>query len=291
MVPQTGERQQGAFMNAREVNLAKGRSIRRCNGTAALVAGLLAFSSLGLAQSDSANRTAPVDASATAPKDSFVVKLLRPLGPYQNSPMTPVVRLKEFEDDTIRVFPLIRAAVNAGVSQGIDSPPEWGQGAAGYTERFVSDLAVNGVHQAISFGAGTLFHEDNRYFAFGKTTAHGRVMHALLSPFETHHEDGRVSFGYSNVLGAVGAGFASRLWLPPSQQGGGNIAQCIGFSFLGEAGFKYFPGVCAGSDSENTEAVKRSSRRRDEAWQLAKGRLPIGRRLTTCRHGPAGHQR
>jgi hypothetical protein len=208
-------------------------------GTTALAVGLLAFSSIGLAQTDSADRVAPADAS-TPPKDSFVVKSLRPLGPYENSPMTAVVRLKEFKDDTIGFFPLIRAAANAGVSQGIDSPPEWGQGAAGYTGRFVNDLAINGVHQAIAFGAGTLFHEDNRYFASGNTTPHGRVIHALLSPFETHHEDGGASFGYSNVLGAVGAGFASRLWLPESQQGGGNIARSIGFSFLGEAGFNTF---------------------------------------------------
>jgi hypothetical protein len=154
--------------------------------------------------------------------------------------MTAEVRLKEFKDDTIGFFPLFRAAANAGVSQGIDSPSEWGQGAAGYTERFANDLAINGLHQAITFGAGTLFDEDNRYFASDKTTPHGRVLHALLSPFETHHEDGRVGFGYSNILGAVGAGFLSRAWMPPSQQGGGNIARSIGFSFLGEAGFNTF---------------------------------------------------
>lgn len=227
-------------MNARE--LPKCGSIRRCSNAkaTALVAGFLAFSSVSLAQTDSANRVAPADTSTPQAKDNFIVKLLRPLGPYEKSPMTPVVRLKEFKDDTFGTFPLIRAAGNAGMSQGIDSPPEWGQGAAGYAERFVNDLAINGVHQAITFGAGTLFHEDNRYFASGKITAHGRAVHALLSPFETHHEDGRVSLGYSNVMGAVGAGFLSRAWLPPSQQGGRNIAQSIGFSFLGEAGFNTF---------------------------------------------------
>jgi hypothetical protein len=210
-----------------------------CRRAIALSVVFAIFVSVGFAQSDAADRAAAADPSAVQPKDSFVVKLLRPLAPYENSPMTAVVRLKEFEDDTIGAFPLIRAAADAGVSQGIDSPPEWG-GAAGFTERFANDLAINGVHQAISFGAGTLFHEDNRYFPSGKSTAKGRVMHALLSPFETHREDGRVAFGYSNVLGAVGAGFASRLWLPPSQQGGDNIARCIGYSFLGEAGFNTF---------------------------------------------------
>jgi hypothetical protein len=201
--------------------------------------------SMALAQSDSADRAVPgehslpVDASSGS-NDSFVVKLLRPLAPYEKSPMTDAVRLKELEYDTIGGFPLFRYAADAAVSQGMDSPSEWGQGTEGYAKRFANAFATNAAHQAITYGAATLFQEDNRYFASGKTTAKARTIHALLSPFETHREDGRLAFGYSNVLGAAGAGFLSRAWEPPSWQGGANIARCIGFSFLSEAGFNTF---------------------------------------------------
>jgi hypothetical protein len=110
----------------------------------------------------------------------------------------------------------------------------------GYGERFASDLAFNGVHQVIAYGAATVFREDNRYFTSGKTTAAGRTIHAMLSPFETHHQDGRASFSYSNVLGVVGAGFLSRAWEPPSEQGGTHIARRISYSFLGAAAFNTF---------------------------------------------------
>jgi hypothetical protein len=199
----------------------------------------LVCGSVGFAQSSGADRVAPSNDS-TPPKDGFIVKLLRPLGPYENSPVTGALRLKAFEDDTIGAFTIFKEAAVAGVSQGIDLPHEWGQGVGGYGERFASDLAFNGVHQTIAYGAATIFHEDNRYFASGKTTAAGRTIHAMLSPFETHHQDGRASFSYSNVLGVVGAGFLSRAWEPESEQGGTHVARSIGYSFLGAAAYNTF---------------------------------------------------
>jgi hypothetical protein len=199
----------------------------------------LACGSLGFAQNNTADRVAPAHDSAPS-KDGFVVKLLRPLGPYENSPITGPLRVKAFEDDTIGAFTIFKEAAVAGVSQGLGIPHEWDQGVGGYGERFASDLAFNGVHQVIAYGAATVFREDNRYFASGKTTTAGRTIHAMLSPFETHHQDGRASFSYSNVLGVVGAGFLSRAWEPPSEQGGTHVARSIGYSFLGAAAFNTF---------------------------------------------------
>jgi hypothetical protein len=199
----------------------------------------LVCGSLGFAQGNAADRVAPADPNAE-PHDNFIVKLLRPLGPYDNSPITGPLRVKAFEDDTIGAFTIFKEAAVAAVSQGLGIPHEWGQGVGGYGERFASDLAFNGVHQTIAYGTATVFHEDNRYFASGKTTAAGRTIHAMLSPFETHHEDGRASFSYSNVLGVVGAGFLSRAWEPPSEQGGSHVARSIGYSFLGAAAYNTF---------------------------------------------------
>jgi hypothetical protein len=199
----------------------------------------LVCGSFGFAQSNGADRVAPANDS-TPPRDGFIVKLLRPLGPYENSPITGALRLKAYEDDTIGAFTIFKEAGVAAVSQGIGIPHEWGQGVGGYGERFASDLAFNGVHQTIAYGAATVFQEDNRYFASGKTTAAGRTIHAMLSPFETHHLDGRASFSYSNVFGVVGAGFLSRAWEPPSEQGGAHVARSIGYSFLGAAAFNTF---------------------------------------------------
>jgi hypothetical protein len=197
------------------------------------------FVSIGFAQGNGADRNATVDAT-TPPKDGFLVKLLRPLGPYENAPINGELRKKAFEDDTIGAFTIFKEAAVAAFDQGIDLPREWGQGVGGYGERFANDLAFNGVHQTIAYGTGLLFHEDNRYFASEKTSATGRTVHALLSPFETHHDNGHVGFSFSNVLGVVGAGFLSRAWEPPSEQGGGHVARSIGYSFLGAAAYNTF---------------------------------------------------
>jgi hypothetical protein len=148
--------------------------------------------------------------------------------------------VKAYKADAIGAFTIFKEAAAAAVSQGIGIPHEWGHGAGGYGERFASDLAFNGLHQTIAYGAATVFHEDNRYFASGKTTAAGRTIHAMLSPFETHHQDGRASFSYSNVVGVVGAGFLSRAWEPPSEQDRAHVARSIGYSFLGAAAFNTF---------------------------------------------------
>ena len=191
------------------------------------------------AQGNSADRTAAASTPAP-PSDGFLVELIRPLGPYEKTPIDRRLRWKAFKDDTIGAFTLFKEASAAAIIQGLDIPHEWGQGVEGYGKRFANDLAFNGVHQTIAYGAATLFHEDNRYFASGKTTTHARIIHAMLSPFETHREDGRLAFSYSNVLGTVGAGFISRAWDPPSEQGGQHIATAIGLSFLGGAAYNTF---------------------------------------------------
>jgi hypothetical protein len=196
------------------------------------------FCSLAFGQSNSADRVAAPEAAP--PKDNLLVKLLRPLGPYENAPVTPALRWKAYEDDTFGAFTIFKEASTAAIMQGLNIPHEWGQGIGGYGERFASDLAFNGVHHTVEFGAASLFHEDNRYFASEKTTTKGRVIHAVLSPFETHHEDGSVGFSYSNVLGVTSAGFLSRTWEPTSAQGGSHIARSIGYSFLGAAAFNTF---------------------------------------------------
>lgn len=188
-----------------------------------------ACGSLGLAQTDSANRVAPVDAAP--PQDGYIVKLLRPMAPSAQTPPTAKTRLKEYENDTIGTYVILREAAIAGVGQWMNSYHEWGQGMEGYGKRFGNDLAINATHYTISYGAETLFHEDNRYFASGQTSFKGRLLYALVSPFRTHYQDGTAGFSYSNVIGVVGAGFISRAWASPSERGPAHAGYTIGYAF------------------------------------------------------------
>src|SRR5947208_11451263 len=108
------------------------------------------------------------------------------LAPAQHTPLTPKQRFHDYAMSVIGPIPIISAAASAGVSQGIDSPPEWGQGARGYGTRFGNNLAYNAVRNTLTFGASVALHEDNRYFASEQQTFGRRLLHALASPAVAH---------------------------------------------------------------------------------------------------------
>lgn len=167
--------------------------------------------------------------------------MLRPLEPERNyAPLTPKLRLHEYVYDTFGPYTIFREAAAAVVSQAMNSPHEWGGGMKGYSERFASNMGTLAVHGTITYALSAALHEDNRYFASGKSAAMSRALHAVLSPFEARRPDGAVRFSYSNVAGVLGASVVSRAWSPPSWQGGANIGRTIGFTFAGEIGYNLF---------------------------------------------------
>src|SRR5947199_8240094 len=86
----------------------------------------------------SADRAAAVTPS---PKDGGILGTVTGLlAPAERTPLTAKQRFHDYAMSVIGPIPIISAAASAGVSQGIDSPPEWGQGARGYGRRFGNNL-------------------------------------------------------------------------------------------------------------------------------------------------------
>jgi hypothetical protein len=190
-------------------------------------------------QQGSADRVAPT-APVAAP--NLIVRVLRPAEP-EFEPYHPISgkeRLHDYINANVGPYQLFRTAASALVSQGLDSPHEWGQGMAGYGKRFGNDLAENGVRTTLTLAYSFALHEDNRYFASGKSNAALRILHAAFSPFEAHRADGSVRFSFSNAAGVVSASLISRAWAPSSWQGGANIGRNIGLTFAGQAAFNAF---------------------------------------------------
>src|SRR5271156_2460929 len=55
------------------------------------------------------------------------------------------------------------AGVGAAVSQGTDTPGEWGQGAGGFAERLGSAMGKHLVKRAIQYPVSKFFHEELNY--------------------------------------------------------------------------------------------------------------------------------
>lgn len=112
---------------------------------------------------------------------------------------------------------LIMAGAGAGVTQGTNTPAEWGQGAAGYGRRFASSFGKHIVSNIIRYPVAHFRHEELVYHPSGKHGFGPRVKYAMLSTFITHKTTTGAKTVYTAELsGAVGSGLISRLWQPAS---------------------------------------------------------------------------
>jgi len=123
----------------------------------------------------------------------------------------------------------IMVGAGAGVTQGTNTPAEWGQGAAGYGRRFASSFGKHIVSNVIRYPVAHFRHEELVYHPSGKHGFGPRVKYAMLSTFITHKTTTGASTVYTAELsGAIGSGLISRLWQPASTR---TIA--MGFSSAG----------------------------------------------------------
>ena len=108
----------------------------------------------------------------------------------------------------------------AGIQQGRDAYPDYGQGAEGYAKRYGADFGDLFIGRMI--GAAilpSLLHQDPRYFYQGTGSFRSRVWHALSSAFVTRGDNGRSQFNYSHILGNVAAGAISNIYRPDADRG------------------------------------------------------------------------
>jgi hypothetical protein len=117
----------------------------------------------------------------------------------------------------------ISAAFGGAVSQGINSPPEWGQGWGPYGLRTASSYGSTVVGNTITYGTSILFRDDNRYVRSNKLRFNARLGAVLVSPYVTHNNTGRRRFSMSSFLGGVSQATVPLAWSPGSWQGWQNI--------------------------------------------------------------------
>jgi len=107
------------------------------------------------------------------------------------------MKLRTYLFDAFGPYPIAAATIIAAVDQSEKTPPEWRQGARGYSQRFGSNLAIAAVTTTTRYGLAEAFREDTVYY---RCECHGlfpRLRHAMISTVTARHgEDGhrRLSF-------------------------------------------------------------------------------------------------
>ena len=82
----------------------------------------------------------------------------RPDLPYTRP--TEKTKLENYFFDAYGPYPIAGAAIAAGINQYEGHPPEWGQDAAGYGQRFGSIFAITAVSTTTRYALAKAFHED-----------------------------------------------------------------------------------------------------------------------------------
>jgi hypothetical protein len=148
---------------------------------------------------------------------------------------------EKFEYRIVQSFGLrnfIGAAMAAGIGQELNSPHEWGQGTAGFAERYGSAFAGTMSRQAFAFTLETAFKEDPRYFPLSKGASFkARAFNALKQVAWSKRDDGSSGLAYSRLISTFGAAEFTNVWQPPSTSGQANALK-RGFIGLG-ADFGY----------------------------------------------------
>jgi hypothetical protein len=131
------------------------------------------------------------------------------------SPLTQGEKFHLFAKSAFDPATIGIVGLQAGLSQGENEFPAYGQGAQGYGKRFGASLA-----DEVSAGFWTnyvyptLLKEDPRYFRLGEGGFGRRLVYSLVQEIVCHTDRGGRSFGFSNVLGAFTSGAISNLYYP-----------------------------------------------------------------------------
>jgi len=149
-----------------------------------------------------------------APADDAMVATAQPNLAYTRPTQRTMVNNYLF--DAYGPYPLVGAAVAAGINQFGNSPPEWGQGAQGFGKRLGSNFAIAAVATTTRYGLSQALNEDAMYYRCDCRGFFPRVNHALLSTFTARHGfDGHRVFSFPALVAPYAGSFTAVYgWYP-----------------------------------------------------------------------------
>ncbi len=114
---------------------------------------------------------------------------------------TERTRLRNYFFDAFGPYPIVGAAIVGGINQADNTPPEWNQGAAGYSQRFASDFGIAAVTTTSRYALARAFREDTLYYRCECKGVFPRLSHAMISTFTGRRgEDGHRGFSVSALV-------------------------------------------------------------------------------------------
>ncbi|MGA7398456.1 MAG: hypothetical protein WCC99_16620 [Candidatus Sulfotelmatobacter sp.] len=129
---------------------------------------------------------------------------------------TQKTKIRNYAFDTFGPYPIAGAAFAAGIGQAYNTPPEWKQGAEGFTKRIGSDFGIAAVSTTMRYGLAQAFKEDTLYYRCECKSVFPRLRHAVISTLTARRgDDGHRVFSFPALIAPyAGTMTAVYAWYP-----------------------------------------------------------------------------
>ena len=192
-----------------------------------VIANLAALPALGNAQSlsDSGDSSGTVASTTPAQPDL----------PYTRP--TESTKVHNYLFDAFGPYPIVGAALAAGISQVSHGTPDWRQGAEGYGKRIGSDFGIAAVTTTTRYALAEAFRQDALYYRCECTGVFPRLKHAVISTLTARNgKDGHRIFSIPALVAPyVGTMTAVYGWYP-NRYGAKDALRMGNYNLLAYAG-------------------------------------------------------
>jgi hypothetical protein len=139
--------------------------------------------------------------------------------------------------DAFGPYPIVGAGIVAGINQIDNSPPEWKQGAEGFSKRFGSDFGIAAATTTTRYALSEALREDTLYYRCECKGVFPRLKHAVVSTFTARRGvDGHRVFSFPDLVAPyAGTMTAVYAWYP-GRYGYKDAFRMGNYSLLGYVG-------------------------------------------------------
>jgi hypothetical protein len=150
------------------------------------------------------------DSSSTAASVTQILPDLTYVRPTES------IKVHNYLFDTFGPYPIAGAAFVAGIGQTYNSPPEWKQGAEGFSKRFGSAFSIAAISTTTRYGLAEAFKEDTLYYRCECKGVFPRLRHAVISTLTARRgDDGHHVFSFPSLIAPyAGTMTAVYAWYP-----------------------------------------------------------------------------
>ncbi len=150
---------------------------------------------------------------------------------------TEKTKLRNYVFDAFGPYPIAGAAFAAGIGQAYDTPPEWKQGAAGYSKRFGSNFGIAAVSTTARYGLAQVFKEDTLYYRCECKGVFPRLRHAVISTLIARRgEDGHRVFSFPALIAPYAGSMTAVYAWYPGRYNGKDALRMGNYTMLGYVG-------------------------------------------------------